>query len=117
MIQSLFAAVFFMLVLQKQCNKPAEPGIPACVQQRIDDIKKQPLWNPPATVTEYRYEGRRVFLFSSNCCDQYNQVLDENCNYLCAPTGGITGKGDRKCTDFGDKAELIKVVWKDERKE
>jgi hypothetical protein len=64
---------------------------------------------------EYRYNGKRVFLFSSDCCDQFNQVVDEQCNYICAPSGGITGKGDRKCTDFADKAELVKVVWKDER--
>jgi hypothetical protein len=67
-------------------------------------------------VEEYRYNGKRVFLFSSNCCDQYNEVVDEACTYVCAPSGGITGKGDRKCLTFKDSAQLVRVVWKDERK-
>ncbi len=115
MNQFFLAAVFFMAIAQQKCNKRAEAGIPSCVQARIDAIKKEPRWNPPAEVQELRYNGRRVFLFSSNCCDQYNEVVDEGCNYVCAPSGGITGKGDQKCTDFSDKAQLIRVVWKDER--
>jgi len=99
----------------QKCGKTAAERIPACIQARIEEIKKQPKWNPPAQVEEYRYNGKRVFLFSSNCCDQYNEAVDESCNYICAPSGGYTGKGDRKCTDFAEKAELIRVVWKDER--
>jgi hypothetical protein len=111
----LLTSYLLISAAQQQCNKGAAPTIPSCIQARIDTIKQQPRWNPPAEVAEYRYNGKRVFLFSSDCCDQFNQVVDEQCNYICAPSGGITGKGDRKCTDFADKAELVKVVWKDER--
>ena len=111
----ILAPVLFLSIAQQKCGKNAAPAVPVCIQSKIDSIKQQPKWNPPASVTEYRYNGKRVFLFSSNCCDQYNQVFDEACNYLCAPTGGITGKGDRKCNDFAEKAELVKEVWKDER--
>jgi hypothetical protein len=72
-------------------------------------------WNPPAKVEEYRYGGRRVFLFSANCCDQFNEAFDDSCNYICAPSGGMTGKGDRKCLDFKAVAQFVKVVWQDER--
>ncbi len=89
--------------------------IPACIQTRIDSIKNLPKWNPPATVEEYRYKGQRVFLFSSDCCDQYNQVLDSSCAYICAPTGGITGGGDGRCSDFEKEAGFVKLVWKDPR--
>lgn len=90
-------------------------GIPACVQARIDSIKKEPRWNPPAQVDEYNFNGKRVFLFSSNCCDQYNVLVDGDCIYQCAPTGGLTGKGDGQCPGFEQSATHIKLVWKDPR--
>ncbi|MDQ3279363.1 MAG: hypothetical protein M3Q06_13625 [Bacteroidota bacterium] len=110
-----FAGIFLLTVLAQTCSKKSDSNIPSCIQARIDAIRQQPKWNPPASVTEYRYQGRTVYLFSSNCCDQYNEVVDAACNYICAPSGGMTGKGDRKCADFNEKAEKIKVVWQDER--
>lgn len=96
----------------------AEQGsIPGCIQVKIDSIKALPRFNPPAEVSEYVYKDKRVFLFSSDCCDNFNLLFDENCKYVCAPTGGITGKGDMSCTDFTEKAKLVKQVWKDERKQ
>lgn len=80
--------------------------IPTCIKQKIEEIKAQPRWNPPAEINEYVYEERKVYLFSSNCCDQYNVVYDENCNPVCAPSGGFTGKGDMKCADFFTKANM-----------
>jgi hypothetical protein len=89
--------------------------LPPCVQQKIDQIKAQPKWNPPAEVNEYTYEGRQVFLFTSDCCDRYIELFDSNCNYLCAPSGGYTGRGDNKCSKFYDEAEHVRLVWKDGR--
>ncbi len=101
----------------KKKETAEEPGgIPVCIQQKIDSIKKEPRWNPPAEVNEYSYNGKRAFLFSSDCCDFFNPVLDSACNYVCAPHGGITGKGDGKCPDFDKAATHIKLIWKDERK-
>ena len=95
---------------------PEEPsGVPKCIQAKIDSIKKLPRYNPPAEVSEYSYNGKRAFLFTSDCCDQYNILIDESCNYVCAPSGGFTGKGDNKCSDFAEKAKLVKLIWKDER--
>ena len=94
---------------------PAGPAEPACIQSKIDSIKKLPVWNPPAEVHEYEYNGRKVYLISADCCDQFNSLVDENCNYICAPSGGFTGKGDRKCIDFHEKATHTRLVWKDER--
>jgi hypothetical protein len=111
----LFTLVIFLTIAAQKCKKERGDNIPSCIQQKIEEIKKQPKWNPPAEVYEYRYNGMRVFYFTSNCCDQYNAVYDENCNYLCAPSGGITGKGDGKCNDFIEKAEKLRLVWKDNR--
>jgi hypothetical protein len=104
------------VLMSKTCKKnQAGGGTPACVQQKIDSIKQQPRWNPPAQVDEYEYKGKRIFLFSSPCCDQYNIAWDGNCQYVCAPSGGLTGKGDGKCADFNNAAKHIRLVWKDER--
>lgn len=89
--------------------------IPVCIQHYIDSIKAEPKWNPPAEVNEYLYNNERVFLFTSNCCDQYIMLYDGSCNYICAPSGGYTGKGDNKCPDFFEKAKHIQLIWKDER--
>lgn len=110
--------IVFVLIVpflaETTCTK-TKPAIPVCIQQKIEQIKAQPKWNPPAEVDEYSYNGQRVYLFSSNCCDQYNPLYDENCTFLCAPSGGYTGRGDGKCSDFNEKAKHIRLVWKDER--
>lgn len=113
----------FTVLASETCDKkkktsstsPEEQSIPTCIQAKIDSIKNLPRFNPPAEVNEYVYKDKRVFLFSSNCCDNFNLLFDENCNYVCAPTGGISGKGDMKCTDFTEKAKLVRLVWKDPR--
>ena len=89
--------------------------IPGCLQQKIDSIKALPVWNPPAEIHEYDYNGRKMFALSAPCCDFFNTVVDEQCNYVCAPSGGFTGRGDGKCTDFFKVGKHIRLVWKDER--
>jgi hypothetical protein len=111
----LFSLVIIANVTVQTCSKKKETGIPACIQQKIDQIKSQPKWNPPAQVNEYFYNGRKVYAFSSDCCDQYNPVFDANCNYICSPSGGFSGKGDMKCSDFATSARFVKQVWRDER--
>lgn len=109
--------IFLLLVLplvNQKCQKQKNT-IPACIQQKIEMIKKEPKWNPPAEVNEYTYNDERVFLFSSPCCDQYNNLYDKDCNLVCAPSGGYTGKGDNKCPEFLSKAKHVRLVWKDDR--
>lgn len=119
--QTLRMKIFLILMavpvlMSKTCKKnQATNDTPACVQQKIDSIRQVPRWNPPAQVDEYEYNGKRVFVFSSPCCDQYNTAWDGNCGYICAPSGGFTGKGDGKCADFSSVAKHIRLVWKDDR--
>ena len=107
-------AILISVAVEK-CNNNKKGKLPACIQQKIEAIKKEPRWNPPAEVYEYSYNGKSVFYFTSDCCDNFNAVIDENCNYICAPDGGITGKGDGKCKDFNTNAKKIKLIWKDDR--
>jgi len=98
-----------------QCSKTTVKVLPACVQQKINAIKQQPKWNPPAQVNEYVYSDQTVYLFSADCCDRYTTAYDGNCKEVCSPSGGITGRGDGKCADFNDVAKHVRLVWKDGR--
>lgn len=89
--------------------------IPVCIARKIDSIKSQRVWNPPAEIYQYDYAGKNVYTISSNCCDAFTTLVDENCNYICAPSGGFTGRGDGKCPEFTTKAKQVRLVWKDER--
>lgn len=91
------------------------PSTPSCLQQKIDSLKKEPVWNPPAEIYEYEYEGKKVYVMSANCCDQFTTIVDADCKYVCAPSGGFTGRGDGKCPDFFKVAKQLRLVWKDER--
>lgn len=90
-------------------------SVPKCILTKIDSIKKQPLWNPPAEIHAYELEGKKVYAISADCCDRFTTVVDANCNYVCAPSGGFTGRGDGKCIDFFSKAKHLRLVWKDDR--
>ena len=94
----------------------AKATIPPCIQHRIDSLKQLPTLNPPAQVDEYDYNGEKVYGFSLGCCDMFYEVYNANCEYVCAPSGGFTGRGDGRCPDFNQNAKLIRVVWKDERR-
>ena len=105
-----------LIPLQKEnCSKEKRIRIPACIQDKIDAIQQQPRYNPPATVYRYVYGDRYVYLISSDCCDQYNYLYDKDCNLVCAPTGGITGKGDGRCSNFKQMASDETLIWKDPR--
>ncbi|CAF3402982.1 unnamed protein product [Rotaria socialis] len=90
-------------------------AIPACIQEKIDSVLAGPVWNPPATITKYSYDDKTTYLFSSNCCDQFNSLYDESCNHICAPSGGFTGRGDGRCVNFQRDATFLGKVWVDTR--
>ena len=99
----------------KAVPSSSKSSAPACILQKIESIKKEKVWNPPAEIYEYEYDGKKVYAISANCCDFFNTVVDSECNYVCAPSGGFTGRGDGKCTDFFKVAKQVRLVWKDER--
>ena len=109
-------AIFLFLILQSQnCKKGAAIRIPACIESKIEAIQQQPKFSPPATVYRYQYKDQYVYLFSSNCCDQYNYLYDKDCNVICAPSGGFTGRGDGRCSNFDQMSSDKTLIWKDTR--
>jgi hypothetical protein len=98
-------------------DSEVKDSVPPCVRKIINETMKETPPNPPVQVDEYLYNGKKAFLFTAQCCDQFNTLYDENCKRICSPTGGITGRGDMQCTDFSEKAKWVKEVWKSARGE
>jgi hypothetical protein len=85
----------------------------SCLHDKIEAIQQQPKFNPPATVYRYLFQDKYVYLFSSNCCDQYNYVR-QRLQVICAPSGGIAGQGDGRCSNFNQMPPKT-LIWKDPR--
>lgn len=98
-------------------NKNVEQNLSSCINNKIENFKKDSLQNPPRTITEYTYKGSKVYYIPGPCCDQYSDVFDSKCNLLGHPDGGFTGKGDGSLPDFMKEATDAKIVWKDPRSE
>lgn len=111
-----FVMIAGMLAFLQKCDDDALPkGTPDCVREKISEIASEDVWNPPAKIYSYSYNGSRVYFIPQRCCDIYSQLLDENCNLICAPDGGITGTGDGQCPDFLDARKDETLVWEDQR--
>lgn len=109
---SISILAFFILVACKSSNQ--NEALPSCIKEKIETLKNQPLQNPPAEVWEWKDEKSTSYYITSDCCDQFNYLFSDNCETVCAPDGGFTGKGDQKCPEF--LGELKKtLIWKDQR--
>ena len=112
----LFLLLCWVILGLVQCKKDAD--VSPCstrIQDKISELQSKPKQNPAATIYEYQYRGRTVYTISANCCDQFNMVYDECLNPICAPSGGITGRGDGRCPDFTANATNERLVWRDPR--
>lgn len=111
-----FVLIGLVFILQAQtCKKDELKDVPSCILEKIEQLKKDDPANPPASVWQYEYKGQTVYYIPPRCCDIPSQLLDSNCNLVCSPDGGLTGKGDGKCTDFFEKRTRAKLIWKDKR--
>lgn len=91
-------------------------GTPDCVISLIDGIRNQAVWNPPARVYRYTYQGKPVYFVPQRCCDIPSTLYSESCAVLCFPDGGISGGGDGRCSDFFRTRTNETLIWKDSRK-
>lgn len=113
-ILNIFLVSLLALAVLEGCKK--EPiQIPTCIQSKIDSIKNTAKRTPPAEVHVWTYEGRKVYLFNASCCKEFVKVFDENCKYICSPSGGPTNIGDSLCTDFYNSAKYFGLVFRDDR--
>lgn len=98
------------------CKKVDVPaGTPSCIKNKIRKIENEGVRNPPATVWQYKYNGKTVYYIPPYCCDATSELYDDKCNLLCRPDGGFSGGGDGKCPDFFANRTDEKLIWKDKR--
>ncbi len=86
----------------------------SCIESKIRELKRVEVQNPPAQVWKWEADGNILYYFTSDCCDQYNYLYNENCEIVCAPDGGITGNGDGNCPVFTTEIEKT-LIWEDQR--
>jgi hypothetical protein len=88
---------------------------PAWVSQLIEQYKGEPVGNPPQSIWRYEYRGQVVYYVPAQCCDMYSTLYDADGNVMCAPNGGIDGRGDGKCEDFLSGRSQEQLIWQDPR--
>ena len=112
-----FVLISGLLLFSQQCSKEdVAKGTPDCIKNRIKEIANADVWNPPAKIYRYSYNGRKVFFIPQRCCDIPSQLLDEDCNVICQPDGGFSGSGDGACSDFFTARTGEQLIWEDDRK-
>ena len=92
-----------------------QPQVPAAVAALIEDLKSQPVANPPAYVASYEYSGQVVYYVPPRCCDIFGNLYDGQGQLICHPDGGIAGHGDGRCPDFFSQRKKEAVLWRDTR--
>ncbi len=103
------------------CSAPAGGAAPGTVpalawlDSLIKTWQSEPVGNPPRSVYSYDYKGQTVYYVPPQAGDQYSQLYDTQGNLICAPDGGLTGKGDGKCPDFASQASNKVLIWQDSR--
>jgi hypothetical protein len=116
LIQSL---IFLSILLGffHSCAKISVPkDTPSCIKNKIRKIQGQHVFNPPASVSLWEFDGKKYYYITSDCCDQMTELYNDQCELICHPDGGITGTGDGKCPDFTQGTLQKTLIWKDSRK-
>ncbi len=109
--------ILFFLLITGACTKESIPAdTPACIKEKIEQMKKASVSNPPSSVWQYTFNNQTVYYIPPVCCDVFSNLYDDKCNLICHPDGGLSGMGDGKCPDFFEKRKNEKLIWRDDRK-
>ena len=104
-----------VLILAAGCATPTPSTNPVWVDQLIKQFEGEPVGNPPQSIWRYKYNGQVVYYVPAQCCDMYSTLYDAAGAVVCAPDGGIDGRGDLRCADFGSQRTDEALIWKDSR--
>ena len=114
-MKNVFILVTSIFIIASCENSEPKGDIPECIEDKIESIKKQSVWNPPAKIYSYQYSGETVYYIPARCCDIMSELYDDSCNFICAPDGGVAGNGDGNCPDFFTNRTNEKLLWEDDR--
>ncbi|MDX5419163.1 MAG: hypothetical protein LPK09_08090 [Hymenobacteraceae bacterium] len=122
---SVWVALVLMLGLAAGCKPGVSPQISDAetanmqvapwLSGLIQRLQQEKPANPPARIYRYTYNDQEVYYLTGRCCDIPGKVYDVNGNVLCEPDGGITGRGDGRCTDFFENRSNETLIWEDKR--
>lgn len=112
-----YSTILFLMVIISGCeDNDIAKGTPDCIKDIIKGLKKESVRNPPAKVYSYTFDSKTVYYIPPYCCDAFSVLMDENCNRICSPDGGLGGGGDGKCgSDFFKTRTDEKLIWEDDR--
>ena len=114
-----FYSIYFLIglfFLNTSCEKSSlNIDAPNCIENEIKKIKSESVRNPPAEVWKWEADGQIYYYITSDCCDQYNYLYNNNCEVICAPDGGLIGSGDGNCPNFIEPIKKT-LIWKDSRR-
>jgi uncharacterized protein DUF6970 len=104
-----------MLALVAGCARPTQSENPEWVDQLITQFQREPVGNPPQSIWRYEFDGQVVYYVPAQCCDMFSALYDEDGQVVCAPDGGIDGRGDQRCPDFRSQRTDETLIWQDPR--
>ena len=93
------------------CHKDdKEIELSKCITKKINKMKKRKD-HVHSAVWRWQADGKIYYYLSGEDggYDRFNLLYDDNCNVVCAPDGGLSGRGDGNCPCFvnGVQKELI----------
>jgi hypothetical protein len=93
------AASLLMAGALVACASPPQAAPPP-VSASTSSLAKLPsrsLEKRTEPLVRHVLHGKVYYFLRSPCCDLANHLYDEHGNYVCAPSGGFSGRGDGKC--------------------
>jgi hypothetical protein len=111
LISKMLGAILIVVLFSECDRSDSYPGLPACVQRQLG--KQDAIRKPPIEIWQWDVDNKTYYYFLADCCDQYNYLFNDNCEMVCAPDGGFSGKGDGACPQFEGQIEKT-LVWKAE---
>jgi len=104
----LVMATLSVALVSAQQN--VRPPVPPWLQAKIAAFSANPKLAEATEIRRIKYKDQDVYLFVAPCCDQFNALFDLQGARICAPSGGIAGRGDGKCP--GADSVASELVWK-----
>lgn len=107
----------FTIIVLTCISAHADSKLPEWLEKKCMHYDSPTDNRQPLIVWKLSHQKQEVYYIVSPCCDEYNYLYDLNGTPICAPTGGISGKGDGKCPFPADIGTTIELVWKSKQLE
>jgi hypothetical protein len=75
------------------------------VRQQIDAYERLTTKASSQVETKALIHGKPAYLIRSPCCDRFDYFYDARGVIVCAPSGGLAGRGDGSCAEISDSPQ------------